>query len=121
MIRRPPRSTLFPYTTLFRSADLLNHVGCVAGEVTLQDLEHALRILERGVFVRRARLERPDKVVERRARPARDQIRRDVTGRRGIPLGPPRSRVVAALVPVVSPGGRLAERVEAREQPLQLL
>src|SRR3712207_1221490 len=35
MIRRPPRSTLFPYTTLFRSAeecrarngDLLDHVG----------------------------------------------------------------------------------------------
>src|SRR2546430_8953259 len=25
MIRRPPRSTLFPYTTLFRSAD--HHVG----------------------------------------------------------------------------------------------
>src|SRR3712207_7167733 len=24
MIRRPPRSTLFPYTTLFRSADLPN-------------------------------------------------------------------------------------------------
>src|SRR2546430_9572750 len=24
MIRRPPRSTLFPYTTLFRSAGLLN-------------------------------------------------------------------------------------------------
>src|SRR3712207_8626857 len=23
MIRRPPRSTLFPYTTLFRSADLI--------------------------------------------------------------------------------------------------
>jgi len=23
MIRRPPRSTLFPYTTLFRSADLV--------------------------------------------------------------------------------------------------
>src|SRR3712207_9383298 len=27
MIRRPPRSTLFPYTTLFRSGDLLDHVG----------------------------------------------------------------------------------------------
>src|SRR2546421_5765491 len=26
MIRRPPRSTLFPYTTLFRSADLLDDV-----------------------------------------------------------------------------------------------
>src|SRR2546430_8000710 len=25
MIRRPPRSTLFPYTTLFRSAVRLNH------------------------------------------------------------------------------------------------
>src|SRR3712207_8729007 len=27
MIRRPPRSTLFPYTTLFRSCDTL-HFGC---------------------------------------------------------------------------------------------
>src|SRR2546425_9931100 len=27
MIRRPPRSTLFPYTTLFRSSDL-NGDGC---------------------------------------------------------------------------------------------
>src|SRR3989337_456844 len=26
MIRRPPRSTLFPYTTLFRSRDLLENV-----------------------------------------------------------------------------------------------
>src|SRR3712207_6915121 len=29
MIRRPPRSTLFPYTTLFRS-DLVGH-GCLRG------------------------------------------------------------------------------------------
>src|SRR5258708_15562304 len=27
MIRRPPRSTLFPYTTLFRSAPILIHVA----------------------------------------------------------------------------------------------
>src|SRR3712207_8407685 len=27
MIRRPPRSTLFPYTTLFRSPDLRGHPG----------------------------------------------------------------------------------------------
>src|SRR2546430_2852449 len=26
MIRRPPRSTLFPYTTLFRSLDLLKRI-----------------------------------------------------------------------------------------------
>src|SRR3712207_6926901 len=28
MIRRPPRSTLFPYTTLFRSNDVLELVHC---------------------------------------------------------------------------------------------
>src|SRR5258708_29137952 len=28
MIRRPPRSTLFPYTTLFRSPPLLEKGGC---------------------------------------------------------------------------------------------
>src|SRR2546425_12216309 len=37
MIRRPPRSTLFPYTTLFRSEaewiDLLQHVDQVTPEV----------------------------------------------------------------------------------------
>src|SRR2546429_6007887 len=27
MIRRPPRSTLFPYTTLFRSAESRAHLG----------------------------------------------------------------------------------------------
>src|SRR3712207_8461054 len=34
MIRRPPRSTLFPYTTLFRSLELL------VGLVDLVDEEH---------------------------------------------------------------------------------
>src|SRR5258706_9118264 len=28
MIRRPPRSTLFPYTTLFRSHDYFHQNGC---------------------------------------------------------------------------------------------
>src|SRR2546427_8826013 len=28
MIRRPPRSTLFPYTTLFRSSGECTHLGC---------------------------------------------------------------------------------------------
>src|SRR2546430_4109030 len=38
MIRRPPRSTLFPYTTLFRSerlAHLLAHLGPVELEVVV--------------------------------------------------------------------------------------
>src|SRR3712207_6985091 len=34
MIRRPPRSTLFPYTTLFRS-DLAQEVGFAAGDFVL--------------------------------------------------------------------------------------
>src|SRR2546429_1668235 len=33
MIRRPPRSTLFPYTTLFRSLGQLRHLGDAAGVV----------------------------------------------------------------------------------------
>src|SRR5688572_32295554 len=32
MIRRPPRSTLFPYTTLFRSADYVWNFGIFGGE-----------------------------------------------------------------------------------------
>src|SRR3712207_8566546 len=48
MIRRPPRSTLFPYTTLFRSVDGLLDLG-VAGKVG-EGVEpaEALRPLDRG-------------------------------------------------------------------------
>src|SRR5256885_11781317 len=38
MIRRPPRSTLFPYTTLFRS-DCIRPVGADAGECRLKILD----------------------------------------------------------------------------------
>src|SRR3712207_7805712 len=34
MIRRPPRSTLFPYTTLFRSNDLLGIMFAVLALIT---------------------------------------------------------------------------------------
>src|SRR2546423_9131215 len=37
MIRRPPRSTLFPYTTLFRSGDLFT--------MGPRDAAHAIRLL----------------------------------------------------------------------------
>src|SRR2546425_9472699 len=48
MIRRPPRSTLFPYTTLFRSPSLLLDDG---GDATLLvhqgvEFEHAGRVPE---------------------------------------------------------------------------
>src|SRR3712207_9007126 len=47
MIRRPPRSTLFPYTTLFRS---LNEALAVAGRcvvdcATLRELKEAIQEL----------------------------------------------------------------------------
>src|SRR2546430_13640399 len=40
MIRRPPRSTLFPYTTLFRSLPVANR----------PIMEHVLRLLKRHGF-----------------------------------------------------------------------
>src|SRR2546429_4501993 len=36
MIRRPPRSTLFPYTTLFRSLSLLGNAAVRAGAIAHQ-------------------------------------------------------------------------------------
>src|SRR2546426_4727666 len=38
MIRRPPRSTLFPYTTLFRSRHLVLPVAVVLGDVAVVGL-----------------------------------------------------------------------------------
>src|SRR5258707_7417434 len=40
MIRRPPRSTLFPYTTLFRSA----HGGAGVGRSVLDGVVHGARV-----------------------------------------------------------------------------
>src|SRR5258708_29305931 len=41
MIRRPPRSTLFPYTTLFRSCSSLNNRQCCHRGI-LSDLRNLL-------------------------------------------------------------------------------
>src|SRR5687768_12252009 len=50
MIRRPPRSTLFPYTTLFRSGrlDLGAARRGLLGRALDQRLRHALRLPEEG-------------------------------------------------------------------------
>src|SRR3712207_7926919 len=42
MIRRPPRSTLFPYTTLFRSLAEVSGSGS-GGRVTKEDVERRIR------------------------------------------------------------------------------
>src|SRR2546430_5560400 len=46
MIRRPPRSTLFPYTTLFRSRDA--GVEDVAHEADLEALDAAVLVADRS-------------------------------------------------------------------------
>src|SRR5256884_3134552 len=62
MIRRPPRSTLFPYTTLFRSAVLMGRLGSttvklVSPAMNRENLAALCRLLESGevkVIVARA-------------------------------------------------------------------
>src|SRR2546430_9137496 len=45
MIRRPPRSTLFPYTTLFRSPDRNDRGDDAGGREHAEDLVERLKIL----------------------------------------------------------------------------
>src|SRR2546422_2564526 len=59
MIRRPPRSTLFPYTTLFRSLGLLHPLGRGRARVDPR-LEHARgQDLPRRLRLRHQPLEDP--------------------------------------------------------------
>src|SRR3712207_8661429 len=53
MIRRPPRSTLFPYTTLFRSVHAAGHRGARADDRHGRGRERAdLRAVARGAIAR---------------------------------------------------------------------
>src|SRR2546421_9696640 len=89
MIRRPPRSTLFPYTTLFRSQECLldkdvndtvknlNYITvdmeifAVDGKIILQQLrseEHTSELQSRSDLVCRLLLEKKKKKKQRRSR-----------------------------------------------------
>src|SRR6266508_5891534 len=64
MIRRPPRSTLFPYTTLFRSpcpapARLCDHQ--TLGQIIERSEEHTSELQSRGHLVCRLLLEKKKK------------------------------------------------------------
>src|SRR3989442_5632088 len=74
MIRRPPRSTLFPYTTLFRSGRLLpqsnesggqaTHLGFVAiGVGALRSEEHTSELQSRPHLVCRLLLEKKNYIA----------------------------------------------------------
>src|SRR2546430_14128254 len=49
MIRRPPRSTLFPYTTLFRSSEVAGRMSIQVGAASLQKANGGFGILLGGV------------------------------------------------------------------------
>src|SRR2546429_6608233 len=57
MIRRPPRSTLFPYTTLFRSVMVGGAVGGIIGIYLSIPLVATLRVIYRGFPTRSTRSE----------------------------------------------------------------
>src|SRR5215469_18697612 len=73
MIRRPPRSTLFPYTTLFRSCTCLN-VGCIPSKALLDSSKQYYNIAHNlpvhGITVEGAKVDlgtfigRKDKIVK---------------------------------------------------------
>src|SRR3712207_9323470 len=63
MIRRPPRSTLFPYTTLFRSRPW-RHLGSVRLRYRTGDSEHWVEAGRLGSNTFRLRLDERDYVVE---------------------------------------------------------
>src|SRR2546430_8752393 len=69
MIRRPPRSTLFPYTTLFRSVDAVrNHEQLGPGELHGL-LKPRLQIVRHGHDPIDQRREQPAETVAARVQP----------------------------------------------------
>src|SRR3989441_13192628 len=86
MIRRPPRSTLFPYTTLFRSLRLLARADA-AGRLVEEQQPGAQRVGDRHVEELALALCEPSRAPRRLASEAElaEQIRR-FAGHRGIAL-----------------------------------
>src|SRR3712207_8096236 len=64
MIRRPPRSTLFPYTTLFRSGHAIYLSSDLVGLGVREPVKDIARVLSRYVDVIAARTYLHETVVE---------------------------------------------------------
>src|SRR6266496_1182796 len=67
MIRRPPRSTLFPYTTLFRSTSPVPHAtraGCSAPHARVRSEEHTSELQSRRDLVCRLLLEKKKELLQ---------------------------------------------------------
>src|SRR3989442_8805394 len=63
MIRRPPRSTLFPYTTLFRSRDVEPAVGQLEN-VFLYDIDDLQTVAAAAAARRRGEIPRAEHIVD---------------------------------------------------------
>src|SRR3712207_2361254 len=75
MIRRPPRSTLFPYTTLFRSFDG-SSVLVPRGSRVIGQYRGGLAVGQTRAYVMWTRLLRPDGVSVQLGSPATDDLGR---------------------------------------------
>src|SRR2546429_5635115 len=78
MIRRPPRSTLFPYTTLFRSHEAVHSIRLVVPCETAQrrpellpliapDIKHAISRRRQEPFVRARKISVATNVLDRKS------------------------------------------------------
>src|SRR5258708_40140130 len=65
MIRRPPRSTLFPYTTLFRSLDLVYPGDVIKGGLRL------FHVVDAGAALPKPAQDPTGAAARRRRRPSR--------------------------------------------------
>src|SRR2546427_6319988 len=63
MIRRPPRSTLFPYTTLFRSVELVERMLAAPSPVPRRLKRKKIANEERASRLRRHESEAEDKIA----------------------------------------------------------
>src|SRR2546430_15574278 len=109
MIRRPPRSTLFPYTTLFRSRPARRaerHDGAPVRAVRVRDGERA----------HRPRRRRPD---DRRERGYQGVLPRALRRRAAEELSRREALPPAQAVAVVTPRVELLAALRARALPAQ--
>src|SRR2546427_11153967 len=101
MIRRPPRSTLFPYTTLFRSLEQAGALAGLVGYGRVVVAHPADRVGHGGLRMWSCRLtmarrppDRQDRSILRRTRSARGPP--SARTRRGPPPLPPSPRTPGA-------------------------
>src|SRR5438034_4305559 len=96
MIRRPPRSTLFPYTTLFRSVDghpaelvhagLERHARARGRLLEHRSEEHTSELQSHSDLVCRLLLEKKKIEIQRPNEQARKKRRKNTCGIRSAPL-----------------------------------